>query len=79
VIVIDPEGRIASVNALARAVLQAAGGEHATRLDELPLTVDHLQAVHDALRGLRRPASGTSLAGRSQSRSMAGPAGSPRL
>jgi two-component system, NtrC family, sensor histidine kinase KinB len=58
VIVIDPEGRIASVNALARAVLQAAGGEHATRLDELPLTVDHLQAVHDALRGLRPPGIG---------------------
>jgi len=53
VIVVDPDGRIAAVNGLARSILRAAGAEKARELDELPLSADHLRAVSETLQGLR--------------------------
>jgi NtrC-family two-component system sensor histidine kinase KinB len=54
VIVVDPDGRIAAVNALARSILRAAGAERASRLEELPLPADHLRAASQTLLGLHR-------------------------
>ncbi len=53
VIVIDPVGQIVTTNALARALLQATGAEHAQRVGDLPFPAPRLQALRAALRGER--------------------------
>ncbi len=53
VIVVDPDGEIASLNPLAHAVLDAAGAGSAHRLEELPLSSEWLKAVAEALHGSR--------------------------
>jgi NtrC-family two-component system sensor histidine kinase KinB len=55
VIVIDPGGRIAAANALARSVLQATGTAHAEFIDDLPFPPHGLRALRAALRGERTP------------------------
>ncbi len=51
VIVIDPDGRVAAANALARSVLQATGTAHAERLSDLPFPSHSLEALRAALQG----------------------------
>jgi two-component system, NtrC family, sensor histidine kinase KinB len=53
VIVVDPDGQIASLNPLAQAVLRAAGATPATRLEHLPIAAEDRRAVAEALLGLR--------------------------
>ena len=52
VIVVDPDGHIAAVNALARSILRAAGAEQASKLEELPLPPEDLRAASQTLLGL---------------------------
>ena len=51
VVVVDPEGRIATTNALARSLLQATGAQRAQRVEDLPFSAHGLQALHAALHG----------------------------
>jgi two-component system, NtrC family, sensor histidine kinase KinB len=51
VLVIDPEGRIVTLNPLARSVLQAMGAGGASSIEELPFPPPSLAALHAALRG----------------------------
>jgi NtrC-family two-component system sensor histidine kinase KinB len=51
VIVVDPEGRIVTTNALARSILQATGTERAQRIEDLPFLAHGLRALHAALHG----------------------------
>jgi NtrC-family two-component system sensor histidine kinase KinB len=51
VIVVEPDGRVVALNPPARGVLQAAGAEAVGRVEQLPLSPDHLAAVREALRG----------------------------
>jgi NtrC-family two-component system sensor histidine kinase KinB len=51
VLVIDPEGRIVTLNPLARSVLQATGAAGASSIEELPFPAHSLTALHAALRG----------------------------
>lgn len=51
VLVIDPEGRVVTLNPLARSVLQAAGAPGASSIEELPFPVHSLNSLHAALRG----------------------------
>jgi NtrC-family two-component system sensor histidine kinase KinB len=53
VIVLDPEGYIVTTNALARAILQVTGAEHAQRIRDLPFPAHGLQALRAALHGER--------------------------
>lgn len=51
VIVVDPAGKIVALNPRARAVLGATCGDGVSRLEQLPLSADHLTAVREALKG----------------------------
>jgi NtrC-family two-component system sensor histidine kinase KinB len=51
VIVVDPAGQVAALNPRARAVLRATCGDGVSRLEQLPLSADHLTAVREALKG----------------------------
>jgi NtrC-family two-component system sensor histidine kinase KinB len=51
VLVIDPEGRIVTLNPVARSVLQASGAAEAGSIEELPFPRHSLVALHAALRG----------------------------
>jgi NtrC-family two-component system sensor histidine kinase KinB len=55
VLVLDPAGQVVAANPLAHSVLQAAPRAGAARLEELPLSDDHRQAVRDALQGRQHP------------------------
>lgn len=52
VIVLGPDGHIATVNPLARSILHAIGVEPTSTLDDLPFPVEHLLAVRETLAGL---------------------------
>jgi NtrC-family two-component system sensor histidine kinase KinB len=51
VIVVDPDSRIVTTNALARSLLQATGAERARRIADLPFPAHGLQALRAALHG----------------------------
>jgi NtrC-family two-component system sensor histidine kinase KinB len=51
VIVVEPDGRVVGMNPPARAVLQSAQAGEVSRVEQLPLSPDHLAAVREALRG----------------------------
>lgn len=51
VLVIDPRGRIVTLNPIARSVLQATGAGEASVIEELPFPPHSLAALHAALRG----------------------------
>ena len=53
VIVVNPDGQVVSMNALARAVLQATGSEHPSRVEDLPFPAQGVQALREALHGER--------------------------
>ena len=53
VIVVDPDGRIVSTNALALEILRTTGGDWATRVQDLGLAPDVSRAVDEVLRGGR--------------------------
>jgi two-component system, NtrC family, sensor histidine kinase KinB len=61
VIVIDPDGRIAAANALARSVLQATGTAQAERSGDLPFPPHSLWALRAALQGERTLETGAEL------------------
>jgi two-component system, NtrC family, sensor histidine kinase KinB len=56
VIVVDPAGQIATLNAVARAVLDAKSSGGITSMNELPFMPDHLTQIRDALEGKRSSA-----------------------
>ena len=51
VIVVDPEGRVVSTNALALEILRETGGDWATRVQGLGLGADAVRLVEEVLRG----------------------------
>jgi NtrC-family two-component system sensor histidine kinase KinB len=51
VIVIDPAGQIVTLNPPACAVLRSTGRGEVNRIEQLPLSAEHREAVRDALRG----------------------------
>ena len=51
VIVVEPDGRVVALNPPARAVLQSVDAGEVSRVEQLPLSPDHLAAVREALRG----------------------------
>jgi NtrC-family two-component system sensor histidine kinase KinB len=51
VLVIEPDGRIVALNSHAREVLRAMPTGRVDRIDQLPLSPEHLAAVRDALQG----------------------------
>lgn len=53
VIIVDPDGRVVGMNPPARAVLRSARPGEVSRVEQLPLSPDHLAAVREALRGRR--------------------------
>ncbi len=53
VIVIAPDGRIVSANALAQALVRHSDGGEAGRIQELPLPADVVRVVEETLRGER--------------------------
>lgn len=55
VIVVDPSGTITALNQSARTVLEMAGNPNADRMEELPLSTEHLELIRDALAGKRQP------------------------
>jgi two-component system, NtrC family, sensor histidine kinase KinB len=59
VFVISPDGKLIAANPPAKAVMQAKGAGRASRLEELPLSVEHRDAVNFALAGHRRNGSRT--------------------
>ncbi len=59
VIVVDPAGKITALNHSAHTVLETAGNPDADRMEELPLSPEHLELIHDALDGKRRPVNRT--------------------
>jgi two-component system, NtrC family, sensor histidine kinase KinB len=56
VIVVDSSGKLVALNSAARAVLNAAGRHDAARMEELPLSSEHLKLIGNALAGKRSPA-----------------------
>ena len=54
VLVIDPEGRLVTLNPLARSVLQATGAPQASSIEELPFPAESLAALRAALHGESR-------------------------
>jgi NtrC-family two-component system sensor histidine kinase KinB len=56
VIVVDPAGHIATLNAAAQAVLDAKGISGIKSMHELPLMPDHLKQIREALAGKRSAA-----------------------
>lgn len=54
VIVVDPSGTITALNQSARTVLKTAGNPDADRMEELPLSTEHLELIRDALAGKRQ-------------------------
>jgi two-component system, NtrC family, sensor histidine kinase KinB len=53
VLVIDPAGRIVTMNPLAKAVLEASDAQNAAGIDDLHFLADSSSALHAALRGER--------------------------
>ena len=53
VIVLDPDGRIVTTNALAHSILQPTGAEQAQRIGDLPFPAHGLRALRVALHGER--------------------------